>query len=124
MDITLERILSLIPSEKDGRFKKYAAADFASKIGVAQNLPSEWKAGRNKSYKTKLQTIADAYNVSIDWLYGKTDIKEKPPAEAGDLDAESSALVDKLDYDQLIELIFRATKRAEELKNAQQKLGE
>ena len=68
MDITLERILSLIPSEKDGRFKKYAAADFASKIGVAQNLPSEWKAGRNKSYKTKLQTIADAYNVSIDWL--------------------------------------------------------
>ena len=71
MDITLERILSLIPSEKDGRFKKYAAADFASKIGVAQNLPSEWKAGRNKSYKTKLQTIADAYNVSIDWLYGK-----------------------------------------------------
>ena len=23
MDITLERILSLIPSEKDGRFKKY-----------------------------------------------------------------------------------------------------
>ena len=35
MDITLERILSLIPSEKDGRFKKYAAADFASKIGVA-----------------------------------------------------------------------------------------
>ena len=61
MDITLERILSLIPSEKDGRFKKYAAADFASKIGVAPNLPSEWKAGRNKSYKTKLQTIADTY---------------------------------------------------------------
>ena len=57
MDITLERILSLIPSEKDGRFEKYAAAEFASKIGVAQNLPSEWKAGRNKSYKTKLQTI-------------------------------------------------------------------
>ena len=39
MDITLERNLPLIPSEKDGRFKKYAAADFASKIGVAQNLP-------------------------------------------------------------------------------------
>lgn len=49
MDITLERILSLIPSEKDGRFKKYAAADFASKIGVAQNLPSEWKAGSKYS---------------------------------------------------------------------------
>lgn len=46
MDITLERILSLIPSEKDGRFKKYAAADFASKIGVAQNLPSEQERRR------------------------------------------------------------------------------
>ena len=39
MDITLERILSLIPSEKDGRFKKYAAAEFAPKIGIAPNLP-------------------------------------------------------------------------------------
>lgn len=86
MDITLERILSLIPSEKDGRFKKYAAADFASKIGVAPNLPSEWKSGRNKSYKTKLQTIADAYNVSIDWLYGETDIKEKPTLNEDELD--------------------------------------
>lgn len=124
MEITLERILSLIPSDENGRFKKNAAADFANKIGVAPNLPAEWKAGRNSSYKTKLQTIADAYNVSIDWLYGNSDIKEKSPAEAGDLDAESNALVDKLDYDQLVELIFKATKRAEELKKAQQKPGE
>ena len=111
MDITLERILPLIPSEKDGRFKKYAAADFASKIGVAQNLPSEWKAGRNKSYKTKLQTIADAYNVSIDWLYGKTDIKEKPPAEAGDIRKQAEEIIARMDQDQLLEFISMATEK-------------
>lgn len=71
-----------------------------------------------------VETLASELNTTVDYLTGKSDIKEKSPAEAGDLDAESSALVDKLDYEQLIELIFRATKRAEELKNAQQKLGE
>ena len=71
-----------------------------------------------------LEVFASELNTTVDYLTGKSDIKEKSPAEAGDLDAESSALVDKLDYEQLIELIFRATKRAEELKNAQQKLGE
>ena len=71
-----------------------------------------------------VETLAFELNTTVDYLTGKSDIKEKSPAEAGDLDAESNALVDKLDYDQLVELIFKATKRAEELKKAQQKLGE
>ena len=84
---------------------------FASKIGVAQNLPSEWKAGRNKSYKTKLQTIADAYNVSIDWLYGKTDIKEKPPVETGDIRKQAEEMIARMDQDQLLEFIAKATEK-------------
>ena len=71
-----------------------------------------------------LEVFASELNTTVDYLTGRTDIKEKSPAEAGDLDAESNALVDKLDYDQLVELIFKATKRAEQLKKAQQKLGE
>lgn len=114
MEITLERILSLIPSDENGRFKKNAAADFANKIGVAPNLPAEWKAGRNSSYKTKLQTIADAYNVSIDWLYGNSDIKEKSPASAGDIRKQAEELIGKMDHDQLLEFIARATEKLRE----------
>lgn len=83
MDITLERILSLIPTNEKGRFERNAAAEFAGKIGVAPNLPAEWKSGRNKSYKNKVGAIAEAYNVSAEWLLGQTDQKEKPVPNDG-----------------------------------------
>ena len=38
----------------------------------------------NESYKKKLHQIADIYNVSVEWLKGETDIKEKPATETGD----------------------------------------
>lgn len=124
MDITLERILSLLAKKENGEFIRGEKAKFASSLGLPHNVVAEWINGKSKSYRNHLYHISDKYNVSVEWLKGETDIKEKSPAEAGDLDAESNALVDKLDYDQLVELIFKATKRAEELKKAQQKLGE
>ena len=48
------------------------------------NLVSDWKAGRSKSYRRYLHDIANAYNVSVEWLKGETDIKEKPATETGD----------------------------------------
>lgn len=95
----------------------------AKEIGLPSSSVTHWKDGAIPRIKT-VQKIADYFGVTTDFLLGYTGIKEKSPAEAGDLDAESNALVDKLDYDQLVELIFKATKRAEELKKAQQKLGE
>ena len=60
MDTTLERILTLIPQNENGRFVRGAASEFSKKIGIAPNLPAEWKAGRNKSYMTKLYEISNA----------------------------------------------------------------
>lgn len=83
-DITLERIISLIPQNKNGRFERGEAAKFSEKIGIAENLPAEWKAGRNKSYNKYLYQISDKYNVSVEWLKGETDVKEKPAPKNGD----------------------------------------
>jgi hypothetical protein len=79
MDITLERILSLMPHKPDGNLVHGAKKVFAAEIGLNHpQIVSDWIAGRNSSYKNYLYQIADKYNVSVEWLKGETDKKEKP----------------------------------------------
>lgn len=79
MDIMLERILSLIPKKDDGKFVHGALKSFANSIGLKSgNLVSDWMAGRSSSYESYVYEIAEKYNVSVEWLRGETDIKEKP----------------------------------------------
>lgn len=77
MDTTLERILSLIPKKPDGSPVHGAKKDFCGKIGLAPNTMTEWIAGRSQSYHKYLYQIAEAYGVSVAWLKGETDEKEK-----------------------------------------------
>ena len=86
MDITLERILKLIPQKKDGRFVHGAISAFAKSIGFANgNVVSDWIAGRNKSYFDHLYEISAKYHVSVAYLRGETDDPEiKTPAAQGD----------------------------------------
>lgn len=97
MDITLERILSLIPKKEDGKFVHGAKKKFCDKIGAPPNIVNEWERGANKSYRNYLYQISFAYGVSVEWLKGKTDIKEKSPAseEAG-LSEKKKRLIDSI----------------------------
>lgn len=73
MDILLERILSLIP-DRHGADK-----EFAKSIGYKSgNVIADWKAGRSVSYKGKVEEIAKVYGVSVSWLFGHDDEKERP----------------------------------------------
>ena len=105
MDITLERILSLIPKKPDGSFVHGAKKEFAQSLGLLNgNLVSDWIKGRTTSYENYIYEISDKYNVSVEWLKGETDIKEKPVPTNGDeflekynaLSPESQALVRNL----------------------------
>lgn len=82
MDITLERILSLIPKKPDGKYVHGAKKDFAESIGLPHNIVPEWVKGKNKSYTNYLYEIAAKYHVSVEWLKGETDEKT-PAAENG-----------------------------------------
>ena len=85
MDITLERILSLIPHKSDGKYVHGAKKEFAVSIGLKGGESiTMWENGSSTSYTNYLYAIADKYNVSVEWLRGETDIKEKPTA-AGEL---------------------------------------
>lgn len=82
MDITLERILSLIPRKENGDFKHGAKKNFAESIGLKSgNLISDWMSGNSQSYKNYVYEISAKYGVSVEWLRGETDEKEKPASE-------------------------------------------
>lgn len=74
MDITLERILSLIPKKDNGEFQHGAQKAFANSIGLKSgNLIADWTKGRSVSYTNYLYEISAKYNVSLEWLRGETD---------------------------------------------------
>lgn len=86
MDITLERILSLLPKKPDGKFVKGAKKEFCENIGAPVNIVSEWENGKTKSYRNYLYAIAAKYDVSVEWLKGETDIKKAAPSGNGKID--------------------------------------
>ena len=89
MDITLERILSLIPRKESGDFKHGAKKNFAESIGLKSgNLISDWLSGNSQSYKNYVYEISAKYGVSVEWLRGETDEKEKPALKESELDSE------------------------------------
>lgn len=95
MDITLERIISLIPQTADGKFVHGEQAAFARKFGFKDGqIVNEWIKGRSVSYRKYLFDIAEAYHVSVEWLRGETDKKGQTAAEAGEgLSARDMALL-------------------------------
>lgn len=97
MDITLERILSLIPKKENGDFVHGAKKKFAQEIGLdSGNVISDWVNGRSCSYKNYVYQIASIYGVSVAWLKGEgeTETKEKSAAQG-------RATLHDTDYDKL-----------------------
>lgn len=86
MDIVLERVLSLIPKDKSGKYVHGEKAKFAKSIGYNDgSIVSMWENGSSVSYTKKLHQIASTYNVSVEWLKGETDdpsIKKAPGINA------------------------------------------
>lgn len=78
MDILLERMLSLIPKKDNGKYVHGAKKEFCERIGAPTNIVSEWEAEKTKSYRNYVHAVAMAYNVSVEWLKGESDQKEKP----------------------------------------------
>lgn len=97
MDIMLERVLSLIPKDDDGKYVHGAKAEFAKSIGYNDGaIVSMWIKGASTSYKNKLHEIAEKYGVSVKWLRGETDdpgIKGAPATEGeGYTDLQKAAI--------------------------------
>lgn len=55
-------------------------SSLCSHLGLNQQAFTNWKNGNSSSYKKYLPEIAEYLEVSVDYLVGNTDIKEKAPA--------------------------------------------
>jgi transcriptional regulator with XRE-family HTH domain len=101
MDIVLERILSLIPKGPDGKYVHGAKTKFAKKIGYNDGaIVAMWENGSSISYNKKLYQIAEEYNVSVEWLQGKTEdksIKETPDLKIEGVSPTVQELFDFID---------------------------
>lgn len=108
MDILLERILSLVPNRHGGD------KEFALSIGYKSgNVIADWRAGRSKSYKGKVQEISRVYGVSVDWLCGNDDKKENPTV-SGEVDIK--AWLNGRSDSELLQIIAEATRMMQEKK--------
>lgn len=99
MDIVLERILSLIPKGKNGKYAHGAKVKFAKSIGYNDgSIVSMWENGASVSYTKKLHQIADIYNVSVEWLKGETDDPgiKKAPTDKSDERILDAGLIKRL----------------------------
>ncbi len=112
MDITLKRILSLIPRKENGDFVHGAKKEFCETIGAPPNIVNEWVRGASKSYRRYLYAITEKYNVSMNWLVGNTDIKEKSAAPGGttlhDTDYDKLSDANRAIIDDLIAKLYKA----------------
>lgn len=77
-DVTLERILSLFPADKNGKPVRGSSKELTDYLGIPRSTIADWKSGKSKSYMRYLHEIAAKYGVSVAWLKGETN--EKSPS--------------------------------------------
>lgn len=70
-DFMYERFLQLLKE------KGITAYRVGKDTNISQTTLSSWKKGISQPKLDKLQIIADYFNVSIEWLMGTSNIKEK-----------------------------------------------
>jgi len=59
--------------------RDYLQKDIAKVLGISQVVYSRYETGIRLIPIDKLDILADFYDVSIDYLIGKTDVKKRHP---------------------------------------------
>lgn len=98
MEITLQRIISAM---EDANIKQ---KDLLTALGLSEPTFSAWKSGRNTSYKKYIHAIAEYLNVSVEYLKGETEQKEKLPLEIEEKLLEMYELTKGFDESDMIAL--------------------
>lgn len=75
MDLILERIVSELQNQNKKRI------ELTNYLGLVSSAFGNWVSGRNTSYKKYLHAIAEFLGVSVEYLKGETNIKEKSPVQ-------------------------------------------
>lgn len=91
--------------------------EFAKKIGVSNTVLSRYESGDRKPDYDTLNKIADYFNVSSDYLLGRTDTPEPSPHDKDEEEFQAFANNPELNtfYKELPESDEEAVKRLREI---------
>lgn len=100
--------------------KKLSQTEFARLFNVAQNTVSNWENGIRTIDTTTLNRLADFFNVSADYILGRTDSPSSsaptPDKEASNIDVmiatESRDLSDKDKHEILYLIQYKKSQKA------------
>ena len=69
--------------------KGVSLAKMCSEAGIPKSTPTELKMGRTKTLSSSAMIkVANYFGVSVEYIAGKTDQKEKAPAAVSDEDVK------------------------------------
>ena len=91
--------------------------DLTNYLGVSKNVFTDWKAGRNYSYKKHLPQIAEFLGVSVDYLVGneeQNDNEKLSFALFGTADVDEEVLNDVRKYAQIARRMREEDKKKED----------
>ena len=91
--VVLNNILLLLKAQNKKQI------DLTNYLGLSKNVFTEWKAGKNTSYKKHLPEIAQFFNVSVDFILGSN--LEETSGSIGFTYALYNELTHDLSQDQL-----------------------
>lgn len=90
--------------------QKRTQKELCEYLGINKTAFSEWKNGKSSSYKKYLPQIADFFNVSVDYLLEKTEIKTPVTDESDELNEYLEELKTRPEMRMLFSLAKGATK--------------
>ena len=97
----IERLIALIQEKGVTRTK------FLSQLGLGKNQLNYWEKHLNVPNDVTVKAIADYFNVSVDYLLGKTDKREKPTVN---LDDELNEYLEELKNRDEMRMLFSLAK--------------
>lgn len=68
---------------------------FANKFGVAQSTVGSWEAGKREPNFDTMQKLADFFDVTVDFLLGRSDIKKEPTVKDDGLPSLEKEFIEK-----------------------------
>lgn len=67
---TLDKILRLLKEQNKKQI------ELTNYLGISKNVFTSWKSGKNTSYTKHIGKVAEFFDVSADYLLGKTDTRK------------------------------------------------
>ena len=92
----IENLNSIVGQRLSEVFMSEKQETTANRLNIEQGTVSKWKTGRQIPNPETLVMIADMYDVSLDWILGLSDVKER-----------NSLSSDRISYAQVISVLDR-----------------